>query len=74
MINNLKYLKLKRDPKLKTKVRNRFNGDETELPEFAVAVYDVIMGSEMLQDDKTMRKGLDFFIKYFPKQYMVLLD
>ena len=57
-----------------TKVRNRFNGDETELPEFAVAVYDVIMGSEVLQDDKTMRKGLDFFIKYFPKQYMVLLD
>ena len=57
-----------------TKVRNRFNGDETELPEFAVAVYDVIMGSEMLQDDKTMRKGLAFFIKYFPKQYMVLLD
>ena len=57
-----------------TKVSNRFNGDETELPEFAIAVYDVIMGSEMLQDDKTMRKGLDFFIKYFPKQYMVLLD
>ena len=44
------------------------------LPRFAVAIYDVIMGSEMLQDDKTMRKGLDFFIKYFPKQYMVLLD
>ena len=57
-----------------TKVRNRFNGDETDLPEFAVAVYDVIMGSEMLQDWKTHRKGLDFFIKYFPKQYMVLLD
>jgi hypothetical protein len=57
-----------------TKVRNRFNGDETELPEFAVAVYDVIMGSEVLQDWKTHRKGLDFFIKYFPKQYMVLLD
>ena len=44
------------------------------LPRFAVAIYDVIMGSEVLQDDKTMRKGLDFFIKYFPKQYMVLLD
>ena len=42
--------------------------------EFAVAVYDVIMGSEVLQDWKTHRKGLDFFIKYFPKQYMVLLD
>ena len=57
-----------------TKVRNRFNGDETELPEFAVAVYDVIMGSEMLQDWKSHRQGLDWFIKYFPKQYMVLLD
>ena len=57
-----------------TKVRNRFGGEETELPEFAVAVYDVIMGSEMLQDWKTHRQGLDWFIKYFPKQYMVLLD
>ena len=57
-----------------TKVRNRFNGDETELPEFAVAVYDVIMGSEMLQDWKSHREGLDWFIKNFPKQYMVLLD
>tara|TARA_R100001086_G_scaffold215979_1_gene132141 strand:- start:566 stop:835 length:270 start_codon:yes stop_codon:yes gene_type:complete len=57
-----------------TKVRNRFGGEETELPEFAVAVYDIIMGSEMLQDWKTHRQGLDWFIKYFPKQYMVLLD
>ena len=57
-----------------TKVRNRFNGDETELPEFAVAVYDVIMGSEMLKQWEDHRKGLDWFIKYFPKQYMVLLD
>ena len=57
-----------------TKVRNRFGGEETELPEFAVAVYDVIMGSEMLQDWKTHRQGLDWFIKYFPKQYMTLLD
>ena len=57
-----------------TKVRNRFGGEETELPQFAVAVYDVIMGSEMLQDWKTHRQGLDWFIKYFPKQYMVLLD
>ena len=57
-----------------TKVRNRFNGDETELPEFAVAVYDVIMGSEMLKQWDDHRKGLDWFIKYFPKAYMVLLD
>ena len=62
------------NPLEEIEVSNRFNGDKTKLPAFAVAVYDVIMGSEMLQDDKTMRKGLDFFIKNFPKQYMVLLD
>ena len=57
-----------------TKVRNRFNGNETELPEFAVAVYDVIMGSELFQNWEDHRKGLDWFIENFPKEYMVLLD
>jgi len=62
------------NPLEEIEVANRFNGESVKLPAFAVAIYDVIMGSEALQDDKTMRKGLDFFIKYFPKQYMVLLD
>lgn len=56
------------------KIKNRFGGEETELPEFAAAVYDVIIGSEMLQDYKTVGTGLRWFMKYFPKQYMVLLD
>ena len=56
------------------KIANRFSGVETTLPNFAVAVYDVIMGSEQLRDDKTMRIGLDWFIEYFPNEYMVLLD
>ena len=55
-------------------VANRVNGERVMLPRFAVAIVDVMRGSEVFQDDKTMRKGLDFFIKYFPKQYMVLLD
>ena len=63
-----------KNPLAEIKVANRFSGVETTLPNFAVAVYDVIMGSEMIRDDETMRKGLDFFIKNFPKQYMVLLD
>jgi hypothetical protein len=63
-----------KNPLEEISVANRFNGESVLLPRFAVAIYDVIMGSEALQDDKTMRKGLDFFIKYFPKQYMVLLD
>ena len=55
-------------------VNNRFGGEPALLPWFAVAVYDVIMGSEQMQDWDNHRKGLDWFIKYFPKQYSVLLD
>ena len=55
-------------------VKNRFGGEPALLPWFAVAVYDVIMGSEQTQDWDNHRKGLDWFIKYFPKQYSVLLD
>ena len=63
-----------KNPLEQIKVANRFSGVETTLPNFAVAVYDVIMGSEQLRDDKTMRIGLDWFIKNFPNEYMVLLD
>ena len=55
-------------------VDNRFSGETASLPWFAVAVYDMIMGSERLEDYKTMQQGLDWFRKYFPKQYMTLLD
>ena len=63
-----------KNPLEQISVANRFSGEKTMLPNFAGAVYDVIMGSEQLRDDKTMRIGLDWFIKNFPKQYMVLLD
>ncbi len=65
---------LPEDPTAEEEISNRFNGEKAKLPAFAVAVYDVIMGSEMLQDWKSHRQGLDWFIKYFPKQYMTLLD
>ena len=55
-------------------VTNPFSGESIAMPKFAVAVYDVIMGSEQMQDWDNHRKGLDWFIKYFPKQYGVLLD
>jgi hypothetical protein len=55
-------------------VPNRFSGETASLPWFAVAVYDMIMGSERLEDYDTMRQGLSWFQKYFPKQYMTLLD
>ena len=55
-------------------VTNRFSNEPALLPWFAVAVYDTLMGAEQLGDVKTHRQGLDWFIKYFPKQYSVLLD
>ena len=55
-------------------VRNRFGGESCTLPAIAIAVYDVIIGSEMLGDYKTVRQGLDWFSRHFTEEYMVLLD
>jgi hypothetical protein len=55
-------------------VQNPFSGETCMLTPEAVAVYDVIKGSEMFGDYETVRKGLDWFAKNFPKEYMVLLD
>ncbi len=68
-------------------VTNPFSGQSTELPKFAVAVYDVIMGSNLIAEKydqahgtgtsptwNDVRKGLDWFRQYFAKEYMVLLD
>jgi len=62
------------DPTAMDTVRNRFGGESCTLPAFAIAVYDVIIGAEMLQDWDTVRQGLDWFSRNFTKQYMVLLD
>jgi hypothetical protein len=55
-------------------VKNRFSGEKCLLTPEAVAVYDTIMGSEMIGDYNTVRKGLDWFRKHFPAEYMILLD
>ena len=68
-------------------VTNPFSGQSADLPRFAVAVYDVIMGSNLMAEKydaihgmgschawQDVRKGLDWFRKYFAKEYMVLLD
>ena len=77
--NNKQYklpfaVELPEDPTAEVEVKNRFSGQSTTMPEFAVAVYDVIIGSEMLQDYETVRQGLDWFKQHFAKQYMVVLD
>jgi len=68
-------------------VKNPFSGQSIAMPRFAVAVYDVTMGSNLIAerydqthgmgsspDWKLVRKGLDWFRQYFAKEYMVLLD
>jgi hypothetical protein len=55
-------------------ITNPFSGESCELAPEAVAVYDTIRGCEMISDYKTMRKGLDWFRRYFPAEYMILLD
>ena len=62
------------DPTATETIANRFTGEEVELPQFASAVYDTIIGAEYLEDWTTVRKGLDWFRQHFAKEYMVILD
>ena len=51
-----------------------FSGAIASLPWFAVAVYDMIKGAEVTEDYNLMQNGLSWFSKYFPNEYMTLLD
>ena len=55
-------------------VANPFTGDSCILEPDAVAVYDCIMGAQMVGDYSMLRKGLDWFRRHFPREYMILLD
>ena len=55
-------------------IANRFTGEKTKMPGYAASVYDTIIGAERFEAWDSVRAGLDWFRKYFPKQYMVVLD
>ena len=64
-------------------VRNRFSGEEYELNNVELSMYDFIIGSTMVMemvggykhtDVNELRKGLDWFRKNNAEAYMVLLD
>jgi hypothetical protein len=55
-------------------VTNPFSGDSCELTPEAVAVYDVVIGANLIGDYKTVRKGIDWFRKHYAREYMILLD
>ena len=62
------------DPLEEVTIKNRFSGQSTTMPAFAAAVYDVIIGAEMMEQWDLVRKGLDWFKQHFAEQYMVVLD
>ena len=55
-------------------VANPYTGEAVTLEPDAVAVYDMIKGCEALRQYNGVRIGLDWFRKYEPKAYMILLD
>ena len=64
-------------------VRNRFSGEEYELNNVELSMYDFIIGSTMVMemaggykhtDVNELRKGLDWFRMNNAEAYMVLLD
>ena len=64
-------------------VQNRFGGDSIELNNVELSMYDFVIGAsnilEMPDGYKytsvtELRKGLDWFRKNNPEEYMVLLD
>lgn len=55
-------------------VENPFSGESATLDRYAVSLYDLIKGAEMLGQYQIVRKGLDIFRQYYPKEYMTLLD
>ena len=56
------------------KVSNRFTGETVEIPNFALSVYDVIIGAEVVNSCEKHAKGLSWFRKSFPSEYLVILD
>ena len=64
-------------------VQNRFSGEEYELNNMELSMYDFVMGATMCcemgifntpQHVKDLRRGLDWFRTNNSKAYMVLLD
>ena len=64
-------------------VQNRFGGAEIELNNIELSMYDFVMGASITVEMgmfntpkhvQDLREGLQWFMKYSPKAYMVLLD
>ena len=55
-------------------VTNPFSGESFELDNLELSMYDLIMGSQVVQKYDLTRKGLDWFRTNNAEAYMKLLD
>ena len=63
-----------KEPTKEHTITNPYSNQSTTIPAFALAIYDTIKGAEQTQNYDLMQKGLNWYRKYFAKQYMTLLD
>jgi len=56
------------------KVSNPFSKETVFLDPIALSIYDMIKGAESMGKYKDMRRGLSWFRKNYPSEYMTLLD
>ena len=55
-------------------VVNPFSGEEYELNNIELSMYDLIKGAEFFNEWDLVKKSINWFRKNNPKAYMVLLD
>lgn len=55
-------------------VTNPFSGESYELNNLELSMYDLIIGSQLVEKYDLTRKGLDWFRTNNAKGYMILLD
>jgi hypothetical protein len=67
-----------KEPTKMMTIHNRFSDESftqsCQLPAFAVAIYDTIIGAERTEDYTLMQKGITWFQKNFTDEYYTLLD
>ena len=55
-------------------IKNRMGYGEIYCDANACSMYDLIIGAEMMNMYPLMQKGMSWFRKNYPEEYMVLLD
>ena len=55
-------------------VQNPYSKETARLNALELSIYDTIKGCEQFKDYENVRLGLEWFMKFNPDAYMILLD